>query len=207
MESGTLLIRSSMGQKTLACLRSDFINEGFLQENLWPFCQTAKKSGWITRWLYSPGGREAGFWDLFLSSPSGFSQSNETQEVMFMKFFRHVRMKLLNSICIYIAVSYIICYPKNENEVKIHCAKKRMLVGGWNNGHMQEKCGVSSNFLFPALWCHCGCFSRRFHIRFIDPLSSSQVSSNNVFSDKQGRILQRNCVAETSARIWKNVKD
>ena len=103
------------------------------------FARLPKKSGWITRWLYYPGGREAGFWDLFLSSPSGFSQSNETQEVMFMKFFRHERMKLLNSICIYIALSYIICYPKNENEVKIHCAKKRMLVGGWKNGHMQEK--------------------------------------------------------------------
>ena len=49
--------------------------------------------------------------------------------------------------------------------------------------------------------------SRRVYIRFIDPLSSSQVSSNNVFADKQGRILQRNCVAETSARIWKNVKE
>lgn len=41
----------------------------------------------------------------------------------------------------------------------------------------------------------------------IDRLSSSQMSSHNVFSDKQGRILQRNCVAETSARIWKSVRD
>ena len=52
-----------------------------------------------------------------------------------------------------------------------------------------------------------GGVSRRVYIRFIDPHSSSQVSSNHVFADKQGRILQRNCVAETSARIWKNVKE
>ena len=45
MDSGTLLVRSSMGQKTLACLTGDFINEGFLQENVWLFCQTVKKSG------------------------------------------------------------------------------------------------------------------------------------------------------------------
>ena len=43
MDSGTLLIRSSMGQKTLACLTGDFINEGLLQENVWLFCQAAKK--------------------------------------------------------------------------------------------------------------------------------------------------------------------
>ena len=139
MESGTLLIRSSMGQKTLACLRSDFINEGFFTRKcmaILPDCQKKWLNNKVTVLRRWPWG---GVWDLFLSSSSGFSQSNETQEVMFMKFFRHVRMKLLNSICIYIAVSYIICYPKNENEVKIHCAKKRVLVGGWNNGHMQEK--------------------------------------------------------------------
>ena len=136
MDSGTLLIRSSMGQKTLACLTGDFINEGLLQENVWLFCQAAKKSVWIMSWPYYPGGRKAGFWNLFLSSQSGFSRNNETQEVMFMKFFRCVRMKLLNGICIHMAVSYIIFYPKNENEVKIHCTKKRMLVGDWNNGRM-----------------------------------------------------------------------
>ena len=112
MDSGSLLIRSSMGQKTLACLTGDVINEGFLQENVWLFCQTAKKSGWITRWLYYPGGREAGFWNLFLSSQSGFSQNNETQEVTVMKFFRCVRMKLLKSICIHMAVSFLFLLPK-----------------------------------------------------------------------------------------------
>ena len=40
--SGTPLIRSPMGQTNLAVLRGD---EGFLQENVWPFCQAAKKSG------------------------------------------------------------------------------------------------------------------------------------------------------------------
>ena len=43
--SGTPLIRSPMGQTNLAVLRGDRIDEGFLQENLWPFCQAAKKSG------------------------------------------------------------------------------------------------------------------------------------------------------------------
>ena len=37
--SGTPLIRSPIGQKNLAVLT------GFLQENLWPFGQAAKKSG------------------------------------------------------------------------------------------------------------------------------------------------------------------
>ena len=33
-----------MGQKKLAVLTGDRINEGFfLQENVWPFCQAAKK--------------------------------------------------------------------------------------------------------------------------------------------------------------------
>ena len=43
--SGTPLIRSPMGRTNLAVLTGDRINEGFLQENLWPFCQAAKKSG------------------------------------------------------------------------------------------------------------------------------------------------------------------
>ena len=42
---GSPLIRSPMDQKNLAVLRGDRIDEGFLQENLWPFCQAAKKSG------------------------------------------------------------------------------------------------------------------------------------------------------------------
>ena len=42
---GSPLIRSPMGQKNLAVLRGDRIDEGFLQENVWPFCQAAKKSG------------------------------------------------------------------------------------------------------------------------------------------------------------------
>ena len=63
-------------------------------------------------WLYYPGGREAGFWNLFLSSQSGFSQNNETQEVTVMKFFRCVRMKLLKSICIHMAVSFLFLLPK-----------------------------------------------------------------------------------------------
>ena len=131
MDSGTLLIRSSMGQKTLACLTGDFINEGFLQENVWLFCQTVKQSGWITRWLYYPGGREAGFWNLFLSSQSDFSQSNETQEVMFMKFFRFVRVKLLNSICVHMAVSYIInLLPKKWKWSKNPLCQKKD-VGWW----------------------------------------------------------------------------
>ena len=42
--SGTPLIWSLMGQKKLAVLTGDRINEGFfLQENVWPFCQAAKK--------------------------------------------------------------------------------------------------------------------------------------------------------------------
>ena len=43
--SGTPLIRSPMGQNNLAVLRRDRINEDFLQENAWPFCQAANKSG------------------------------------------------------------------------------------------------------------------------------------------------------------------
>ena len=42
---GSPLIRSPMDQKNLAVLRGDRTDEGFLQENLWPFCQAAKKSG------------------------------------------------------------------------------------------------------------------------------------------------------------------
>ena len=34
-----------MGQKKLAVFTSDRINEGFLQENVWPFSRAAKKSG------------------------------------------------------------------------------------------------------------------------------------------------------------------
>ena len=37
-----------MGQKHLAVLTGDHINEGsffFLQENVWPFCRTVKKRG------------------------------------------------------------------------------------------------------------------------------------------------------------------
>ena len=34
-----------MGQKNLAVLAGDLINEGFLQENVWSFCWAAKKSG------------------------------------------------------------------------------------------------------------------------------------------------------------------
>ena len=33
------------GTKKLAAFTSDFINEGFLQENVWPFSRAAKKSG------------------------------------------------------------------------------------------------------------------------------------------------------------------
>ena len=33
-----------MGQKNLAVLAGDLINEGFLQENVWSFCWAAKKS-------------------------------------------------------------------------------------------------------------------------------------------------------------------
>ena len=43
--SGTLLIRSPKGQKTLAVLTGACTNEVFLQENVWPFYQAAKKSG------------------------------------------------------------------------------------------------------------------------------------------------------------------
>ena len=39
----------------------DPINEGFLQETVWPFCQAAKKVAVITRWPYNQGGRKAGF--------------------------------------------------------------------------------------------------------------------------------------------------
>ena len=58
-------------------------------------------------------------------------QSNETQEVTFMKFFRHVRMKLLNNIDIHTAVPhfFLFVHPKNENEEKVYGAKKwRILV-------------------------------------------------------------------------------
>ena len=34
-----------MGQKNLAVFKSDRINEGFLQENVWPFSRAARKSG------------------------------------------------------------------------------------------------------------------------------------------------------------------
>jgi len=34
-----------MSQKNLAILTGDRINKGFLQKNVWPFCQAAKKSG------------------------------------------------------------------------------------------------------------------------------------------------------------------
>ena len=44
-DSGTPLIQSPMGQKKLAVFTSDLINEGFLQENVWPFSRAAKKSG------------------------------------------------------------------------------------------------------------------------------------------------------------------
>ena len=37
------------------------INEGFLQENVKPFSQAAKKVAVITRWPYYQGGRKAGF--------------------------------------------------------------------------------------------------------------------------------------------------
>ena len=32
-----------MGQKSLAVLTGDCINEGFISENVWPFCWAAKK--------------------------------------------------------------------------------------------------------------------------------------------------------------------
>ena len=38
------VIRSSMGQKNLAVLTGDCINEGFVAENVWPFCWAANKS-------------------------------------------------------------------------------------------------------------------------------------------------------------------
>ena len=41
--SGTPLIRSPLGQKSLAALTGDRINEGFLQENVRLFCRAAKK--------------------------------------------------------------------------------------------------------------------------------------------------------------------
>ena len=44
-DSGTALIQSPMGQKSLAVFTSDRINEGFLQENVWPFSRAARKSG------------------------------------------------------------------------------------------------------------------------------------------------------------------
>ena len=43
--SDTPLIRSPTGQKNLALLTGGRINEGFLQENVWPFCHAAKKGG------------------------------------------------------------------------------------------------------------------------------------------------------------------
>ena len=36
-------VTNAMGQKKLAVLTGDRINEGFLQENVWPFCLSAKK--------------------------------------------------------------------------------------------------------------------------------------------------------------------
>ena len=44
--SGALLIQSAMGQKILALLMGDHINDGFLQENVGPFCEAPKK-----KWL------------------------------------------------------------------------------------------------------------------------------------------------------------
>ena len=44
-DSGTSLIQSPMGQNNLAVFTSDRINEGFSQENVWPFSRVAKKSG------------------------------------------------------------------------------------------------------------------------------------------------------------------
>ena len=34
-----------MGQKKLAILMAYHMNKGFLQENAWPFCRMARKSG------------------------------------------------------------------------------------------------------------------------------------------------------------------
>ena len=40
----------------------DRINEGFfLKEDLWPFCQAAKKRGRNNKVTYYQGGRKAGF--------------------------------------------------------------------------------------------------------------------------------------------------
>ena len=60
--SGTPLIRSPMGQKSLALLTSDGINEGFFTRKcvvVLPGGQ--KKVAVITRWPYYRGGRKAGF--------------------------------------------------------------------------------------------------------------------------------------------------
>ena len=53
---GTPLIRSLIGQKKLALLTGARIKEGFLQENVRPFCQAANK-----KWPYYRGGGKAGF--------------------------------------------------------------------------------------------------------------------------------------------------
>ena len=41
--SGTPLIWSPMGQTNLAVLTGDRIDEGFLQENVWLFCQAVRR--------------------------------------------------------------------------------------------------------------------------------------------------------------------
>jgi len=45
MYSEIPLMRSPMGQKKLPVLMDFCINEGFLKENVKPFCQAGKKSG------------------------------------------------------------------------------------------------------------------------------------------------------------------
>ena len=47
--SGTPLILSPMAQKNMAILLGDRGNEGFLHENVWLFCQAAKKVAVTTR--------------------------------------------------------------------------------------------------------------------------------------------------------------
>ena len=44
----------------------DCINEGFLQENVWPFCQAPKKMAVIMRWPYYWGGRKVGFHCIYV---------------------------------------------------------------------------------------------------------------------------------------------
>ena len=60
--SGTPLMRSPMGQKKLAVLKDDHVNEGFFYKKMYGrFARRPKKRGRNNNMTYYRGGRKAGF--------------------------------------------------------------------------------------------------------------------------------------------------